>query len=66
MTTNTTIGGDGIGVALYTVASAASSTSHRPRRRQRMGPGHGQAASVAGYSSYCTDNEFCRCFDCAS
>lgn len=33
---------------------------------RRWGSGHGQAASVRGYSSYCTDNESCRCYDCAS
>jgi len=35
-------------------------------RRQRMGAGHGAAPSVAGYSSYCTGNDSCRCYDCAS
>jgi hypothetical protein len=30
----------------------------------RMGAGHGQAAKVAGYSSYCTDRHDCTCFDC--
>jgi len=31
-----------------------------------MGRGHGRAAHVAGYASYCTDNESCGCYDCAS
>lgn len=35
-------------------------------RRVRMGSGHGTAAPVRGYSSYCTDNDSCRCYDCAS
>lgn len=34
--------------------------------RGRMGPGHGSAAQVAGYSSYCTDRPGCGCYDCAS
>ena len=35
-------------------------------RRQPMGSGHGQAGNVRGYSSYCTDNQDCGCYDCAS
>jgi hypothetical protein len=31
-----------------------------------MGAGHGSAAPVRGYSSYCTDNSDCGCYDCAS
>lgn len=34
-------------------------------RRQRMGSGHGIASPVRGYSSYCTDNDSCMCFDCS-
>lgn len=34
--------------------------------RRGMGSGHGSAPKVAGYSSYCTDNDNCRCYDCAS
>lgn len=37
-----------------------------PARRFRMGSGRGSAVRVAGYSSYCTDNASCRCYDCAS
>lgn len=29
-----------------------------------MGAGHGQAAQVAGYSSYCTSRPGCGCIDC--
>ena len=36
------------------------------RRREPMGSGHGQAAAVRGYSSYCTANASCGCYDCAS
>ena len=35
-------------------------------RARGMGSGHGQAAAVAGYPSYCTDSPSCRCYDCAS
>lgn len=35
-------------------------------RARGMGAGHGSAPRVAGYSSYCTDNASCRCYDCAS
>lgn len=48
---------------------AASVVASRPAQRtyrQPMGRGHGYAASVPGYSSYCTANASCRCFDCAS
>ena len=47
-------------------AIVATESLDRPQRRQRsrMGSGHGAAASVRGYSSYCTDNEDCGCFDC--
>lgn len=31
-----------------------------------MGAGHGRSAAVPGFSSYCTDNASCRCYDCAS
>lgn len=34
--------------------------------RRGMGAGHGSAGSVPGYSRYCTDNDSCRCYDCAS
>ena len=33
--------------------------------REPMGAGHGRAANVAGYASYCTDNASCSCYDCA-
>lgn len=33
---------------------------------RRMGSGHGQAAPVRGYASYCTDRHDCGCYDCAS
>jgi hypothetical protein len=36
------------------------------RSRLPLGSGAGSAASVPGYSAYCTDNATCRCFDCAS
>ncbi len=35
-------------------------------RRRGWGAGAGGAARVPGYSSFCTDNASCRCFDCAS
>jgi hypothetical protein len=35
-------------------------------RRTPMGSGHGRAATVKGYSSYCTANPSCGCYDCAS
>lgn len=34
--------------------------------RQPLGRGHGYAARVPGYSSYCTANSSCGCYDCAS
>ena len=33
--------------------------------RERMGAGHGSAVRMPGYSSYCTANSSCRCYDCA-
>jgi hypothetical protein len=33
--------------------------------RRGMGSGHGAAVRMPGYSSYCTDNASCRCYDCA-
>jgi hypothetical protein len=55
------------GVAPIAPVSMARPAS-RPAyvRRPGFGPGHGSAARVAGYSSYCTDNANCRCYDCAS
>lgn len=47
-----------------TPAAPATTLSQRPR--YRMGSGAGSAAQVRGYSSYCTDREGCRCYDCAS
>lgn len=47
------------------VASTARSSS-RGSYRQPLGRGHGTAASVPGYSSYCTANSSCGCYDCAS
>jgi hypothetical protein len=41
-------------------------TSAPVSRRTPMGAGHGRAAPVKGYSSYCTDNSSCGCYDCAS
>lgn len=35
-------------------------------RQRGMGAGHGSAPAVAGYSRYCTANDSCRCYDCAS
>lgn len=32
--------------------------------RRGMGSGHGAATKMPGYSSYCTDNAACRCYDC--
>lgn len=52
----------GNGVAVCATESGPPS----PRRSYRMGSGHGRAAQVTGYSSYCTDNEYCGCYDCAS
>jgi len=49
---------DGVGVWLCAISAAVT--------RKPYGSGHGQAGSVRGYSSYCTDNEDCGCFDCAS
>ena len=43
---------------------AAQRTTYGQRRG--WGSGHGSAAPVAGYSRYCTDNETCGCYDCAS
>lgn len=63
-------------VALDLAAKAATAPAAPPseparsfaRRSsgRRFGSGHGSAAPVAGYSSYCTDNASCRCYDCAS
>jgi hypothetical protein len=44
----------------------ATAAAKPTARRQPMGSGHGQAGAVRGYSSYCTDNENCGCYDCAS
>jgi hypothetical protein len=54
-----------------TVNPAATVSSIQASRRnwgraRGMGSGHGQASRMPGYSSYCTDNESCRCYDCAS
>lgn len=66
----------GEGVALCTVGSSAPAPRTYGQRiqaarttygqRRGWGSGHGSAAPVAGYSRYCTDNETCRCYDCAS
>lgn len=46
---------------------SAPAVARRPvSSYRRMGAGHGSAARVAGYSSYCTANDSCRCYDCAS
>ncbi len=42
----------------------AKIAGERRNRRSKMGPGHGVAAAVPGYDSYCTDNDECRCYDC--
>jgi hypothetical protein len=44
---------------------AVASTSRRSYR-EPLGAGHGRSdCGVPGYSSYCTDNSSCRCYDCA-
>jgi len=48
------------------VSICATSSLDRGASRRGMGPGHGRAAHVAGYAPYCTDNESCGCYDCAS
>ena len=50
--------------ALALVSSAPQKTTSRARSYRSYGGG--SAASVAGYSGYCTDRPGCRCFDCAS
>jgi hypothetical protein len=56
--------GDGVSICATASIDRPAHQASRPSRR--YGPSHGNAAQVAGYSSYCTDNEYCRCFDCAS
>lgn len=34
--------------------------------RIRVRPGRPLPRGLRGYSSFCTDNASCRCFDCAS
>lgn len=46
--------------------ASAPSVARSSYRRAPMGRGHGYAASVPGYSSYCTANASCGCYDCAS
>jgi hypothetical protein len=52
-------------VACASRPGAVTATSAAPRRSYRSS-GAGSAASVAGYSSYCTGRESCGCYDCAS
>ena len=52
--------------ARHVTCAGTSAAAPRAPSRGRMGSGHGSAAVVAGYSSYCTDNGSCRCYDCAS
>ncbi len=52
--------------AAATPAAAPKRTTGYGVRRQPMSSGHGSAAQVAGYSGYCTDDDYCRCYDCAS
>lgn len=56
----------GDGVAICATEARSGGSSRRGGSLRRMGSGHGSAANVAGYSSYCTDNEDCCCYDCAS
>lgn len=56
----------GEGVTLCATEGLDRPRTTRHSGRARMGSGHGQAANVPGYSGYCTDNEYCRCYDCAS
>ncbi|KKM05264.1 hypothetical protein LCGC14_1755860 [marine sediment metagenome] len=53
--------GKGVSICATETAVATPTTPSR-----RMGSGRGQAAKMPGYSSYCTDNDYCRCYDCAS
>lgn len=50
--------------------SCSAATPAQPGRARRgrlpMGSGRGQAVRMPGYSSYCTDNASCGCYDCAS
>ena len=50
--------------AIVPTPREAMTTYSRPSNR--MGSGHGTAAPVRGYAGYCTDNDSCRCYDCAS
>lgn len=54
------------GIAKDGAEASLVKISQRSTGRGRMGPGHGSAPQVRGYSSYCTDNASCRCYDCAS
>lgn len=53
----------GSGVAICATEDEASNDTYTPRRGRS---GAGSAASVPGYSSYCTDRPGCGCYDCAS
>lgn len=46
--------------------TVASSAPRRPSCGRRYGSGAGSAASVPGYSNWCTDRPGCGCYDCAS
>lgn len=58
---------DGETIFLCTVERQAQA---KPRRSSssgwKRGRGGGSAASVPGYSSYCTGGPGCGCYDCAS
>ena len=45
-------------------AIVATESLDRPRHRTATRFGAGQAAAVPGYSSYCTDDHNCVCYDC--
>lgn len=49
-----------------TTAAATTAPSRRYYGGSRYATGAGAAASVAGYSSWCTDRADCGCYDCAS
>ena len=51
-----------------TVCATQRGSSSRPvaRPSYRRGPDAGPTESIAGYSNYCTDNDYCGCYDCAS
>lgn len=56
--------GSAVAAAPTTYSGRIESSRRAWGARRGMGSGHGQAANVPGYSSYCTDRPGCRCFDC--